>query len=79
MKKLLEELEIDEASFGGHRKEKRGWGSEGKSSVFGIYERNGKVIIFPVSDRKHDTLIPLIRHTRKIPYTTEMIIPHMLH
>ena len=32
----------------------------------GIYQRNGKVITFPVSDRKHDTLIPLIKqHTRK--------------
>ena len=34
-------------------KGKRGWGSEGKA-VFGIYQRNGKVITFPVS-RKHDT------------------------
>ena len=60
------ELEIDEALFGGHRKGKRGWGSEGKSLVFGIYQRNGKVITFPVSDRKHDTLIPLIKqHTKK--------------
>ena len=31
-----------------------------------IYQRNGKVITFPVSDRKHDTLIPLIKqHTKK--------------
>ena len=66
LKKLSGELEIDEALFGGHRKGKRGWGSEGKSLVFGIYQRNGKVITFPVSDRKHDTLIPLIKqHTRK--------------
>ena len=66
LKKLSGELEIDEALFGGHRKGKRGWGSEGKSLVFGIYQRNGKVITFPVSDRKHDTLIPLVKqHTRK--------------
>ena len=66
MKKLSGELEIDEALFGGHRKGKRGWGSEGKNLVFGIYQRNGKVITFPVSDRKHDTLIPLIKqHTKK--------------
>lgn len=66
LKKLSGELEIDEALFGGHRKGKRGWGSEGKNLVFGIYQRNGKVITFPVSDRKHDTLIPLIRlHTKK--------------
>ena len=54
LKKLSGELEIDEALFGGHRKGKRGWGSEGKNLVFGIYQRNGKVITFPVSDRKHD-------------------------
>jgi transposase len=65
LKKLSGELEIDEALFGGHRKGKRGWGSEGKNLVFGIYQRNGKVITFPVSDRKHDTLIPLIKqHTK---------------
>ena len=35
--------------------------------MFGIYQRNGKVITFPVSNnRKHDTLIPLIKlHTKK--------------
>jgi transposase len=65
LKKLSGELEIDEALFGGHRKGKRGWGSEGKSLVFGIYQRNGKVITFPVSDRKHDTLIPLIKQQTK--------------
>ena len=66
LKRLSGELEIDEALFGGHRKGKRGWGSEGKNLVFGIYQRNGKVITFPVSDREHDTLIPLIKlHTRK--------------
>jgi transposase len=64
IKRLSGELEIDdEALFGGHRKGKRGWGSEGKN-LFGIYQRNGKVIIitFPVSDRRHDTLIPLKKH-----------------
>jgi len=67
LKKLSGEIEIDEALFGGHRKgSKRGWGAEGKTLVFGIYQRNGKVITFPVSDRKHDTLIPLIKlHTKK--------------
>jgi transposase len=39
LKKLSGELEIDEALFGGHRKGKRGWGSEGKNLVFGIYQR----------------------------------------
>jgi len=42
LKKLSGELEIDEALCGGHRKGKRGWGSEGKNLVFGIYQRNGR-------------------------------------
>lgn len=77
LKKLSGEIEIDEALFGGHRKgSKRGWGAEGKTLVFGIYQRNGKVITFPVSDRKHDTLIPLIKlHTKKgsLYYTDDHI------
>jgi transposase len=63
LKKLSGGIEIDEALFGGHRKvSKRGWGAEGKTLVFGIYQRNGKAVItFAASDRKqHDTLIPLI-------------------
>jgi transposase len=64
--KLSGMIEVDEALFGGHRNGKRGWGSEGKSLVFEKYQRNGKVITFPISDRKHDTLIPLIKqHTKK--------------
>lgn len=65
--KLSGHIELDEALFGGRRKGgKRGWGAEGKTLVFGIYRRNGKVITFPVSDRRKETLIPLIRqHTRK--------------
>lgn len=48
-------------------KENGDGGSEGKSLVFGIYQRNGKVITFPVSDRIHDTLIPLIKlHTKNL-------------
>ena len=64
--KLSGRIEIDEALFGGHRKGKRGWGAEGKTLVFGIYQRNGNVITFPVLDRKYDTLVPLItQHTKK--------------
>ena len=37
-----------------------------------IYQRNGKVITFPVSDRKHETLIPFIKlHTKKGLYYTD--------
>jgi transposase-like protein len=42
-------------------------GEPKETLVFGIYQRNGKVITFPISDRKHDTLIPLIKpHTKKV-------------
>ncbi len=62
--RLSGELELDEAMFGGHRKGKRGWGAHGKHVVFGIYQRGGQVITFPVPDRKWQTLLPLIeRHT----------------
>ena len=62
--RLSGELELDEAIFGGHRRGKRGWGAHGKHVVFGIYQRNGQVITFPVPDRKWRTLKPLIeRHT----------------
>lgn len=47
--KLAGEIEIDEALFGGHRKGKHGWGAEGKTLVFEIYQRNGNVITFPVT------------------------------
>ncbi|HEY6588207.1 MAG TPA: IS1595 family transposase [Nitrososphaeraceae archaeon] len=65
--KLSGKIEIDEALFGGRRRGgKRGWGSiEHKNLVFGIYKRNGIVITFPVSDRKHETLIPLIKQYTK--------------
>jgi transposase len=62
---LSGEIEMDETMYGGHRKGKRGWGAAGKHMVFGLYQRNGQVITFPVTDRKTDTLIPLVfQHTR---------------
>lgn len=62
--RLSGELELDEAMFGGHRRGRRGWGAHGKHVVFGIYQRNGQVITFPVPNRKWQTLRPLIeRHT----------------
>jgi len=63
--RLAGEIEMDETMYGGHRKGKRGWGAAGKHVVFGLYQRNGKVIVFPVPDRKTDTLIPLVfQHTK---------------
>ncbi|MDR4512839.1 MAG: IS1595 family transposase [Nitrososphaeraceae archaeon] len=59
---------MSEALFGGHKGGgKRGWGTiEQKNLVFGLYKRNGIVITFHVYDRKHETLIPLIKkYTKK--------------
>lgn len=74
LKQLSGELEMDETMFGGWRPGKRGWGDEGKQIVFGIYQRNGKIIVFPVPSRAEETLLPLIeRYTKKgsIYYTDE--------
>jgi transposase len=67
-------LELDETMFGEKRAGKRGWGAQGKHIVFGIYQRNGKIIVFPVKNRERETLIPLIeRHTKRgsIYYTDD--------
>ncbi len=68
------EIECDEASFGGHRKGKRGWGAKGKIIVLGILKRNGKVKVFPIQGRGADKIIPLIKkHTKpgSLYYTDE--------
>lgn len=58
-------IEMDETMSGGKRKGKRGWGAQGKVIVFGIYQKNGKVLTFPVSSRAKATLRPLItNHTK---------------
>lgn len=74
LRQLSGEIELDEAMFGGHRPGKRGWGAAGKHIVFGIYQRNGRVVVFPVPNRKQATLEPLIaEHTKwgSIYYTDE--------
>jgi transposase len=58
-------IEMDETMFGGRVSGKRGWGASGKNMVFGIYQRNGKVLTSPISSRAGDTLIPLITHHTK--------------
>ena len=62
---LSGEIEMDETMFGGKRPGKRGWGALGKTIVFGIYQRNGKVLTFPISSRARETMMPLInRYTQ---------------
>lgn len=65
LRRLSGEIELDEALFGGARKGKRGWGAAGKIMVFGLLERSGDVLTFPVSGRGRGTLLPLIQeHTQ---------------
>jgi transposase len=66
LEKLSGKIEIDETMFGGKDiPGKKGWGASGKQVVFGIYQRNGKVITMPISSRGRNTLIPLIlKHTK---------------
>ena len=50
---------MDETMFGGKRPGKRGWGASGKNIVFGIYQRNGKVLTFPISSKAKETMQPI--------------------
>jgi transposase len=54
------EIELDESYFGGVRKGKRGRGAAGKTVVFGILKRGGKVYTKVVDDTKTQTLMPII-------------------
>ena len=59
---LSGEVEVDESYFGARRiKGKRGRGSYGKTIVFGILERNGKVYTEIVPDCSRATLQGIIR------------------
>ena len=60
LSELSGEIEMDETMFGGYRPGKRGWGAAGKHIVFGIYQRNGKVLTFPVTSRSLRELVPLM-------------------
>jgi transposase-like protein len=56
------EIEVDESYFGAKRvKGKRGRGAGGKTSVFGILQRNGKVYTEIVPDCARKTLQAIIR------------------
>ena len=53
-------VELDESYFGGVRNGKRGRDAAGKTAVFGILKRGGKVYTKVVSDTKASTLMPII-------------------
>ena len=64
--KLSGEIEMDESYFGGKRKGKRGRGAKGKSIVFGLLERDGRVYTRVVEGVSADDLMAVIRKkTRK--------------
>lgn len=64
--KLSGEIELDESYFGGKRKGKRGRGAAGKSIVFGLLERDGRVYTRVVEGVSADDLMDVIRKkTRK--------------
>lgn len=58
---LFGEVELDETYVGGKRKGKRGRGAKGKTPVFGMLERNGKVIVKVVPDVSSYTLRKIIK------------------
>jgi len=63
---LSGEIELDEAYFGGRRKGKRGRGAAGKSIVFGLLERQGRVYTKVVEGVSAPLLMNIIRRrTRK--------------
>jgi len=59
--KFVGEVEIDETYIGGKSKGKRGRGSENKTIVLGIVQRDGRARGIVVPDVKAKTLIPAIR------------------
>lgn len=64
--KLSGEIEIDEAYFGGKRKGLRGRAAKGKSIVFGLLERDGRIYTKIVESVSASTLMEHIRaRTRK--------------
>src|SRR3989338_4542549 len=55
------EIELDEAYFGGRRKGRRGRGAAGKSVVFGLLERDGRVYTKVVDAVSKEILMDVIR------------------
>jgi transposase-like protein len=57
---LIGEVEVDETYVGGVRRGKRGRGAEGKVSVIGVVQRQGKVIATAVPNVKRSTIVPFV-------------------
>jgi transposase len=68
-------VEADETYIGGRRHGKRGRGAEGKTPVFGIAQRKGKVIAKVVPNVQANTLLPIIKQKvleKSVVYTDEL-------
>ena len=64
--KLSGHVEADETYSGGVRKGKRGRGAKGKTPVFGMAERQGRIRAEVVGDVKRKILLPLLeKHVEK--------------
>jgi transposase-like protein len=56
------EFEVDESYFGARRvRGKRGRGARGKTIVFGLLKRNGKVYTQILSDVSRESILPIIK------------------
>lgn len=68
------EFELDETYIGARKRGKRGRGAEGKTLVFGVAQRKGKVSASPIDNLKSSTMIPIVKE-RVLPesmiYTDE--------
>jgi len=68
------EFEIDETYIGGKRATRRGRGAEGKTPVFGVAQRKGKVSALIPENLKSSTVIPLAKERilpKSMVYTDE--------
>ena len=54
------EIEVDESYFGGRQKGKRGRGAAGKTAVFGLLKRGGRVYAKVIADTSSASLYPII-------------------
>jgi transposase len=55
------EVELDETYIGGKRQGKRGRGAEGKTPVFGIARKEGKVLAVSTPNLKSSTVFPIVK------------------
>ena len=79
---LLEEVEVDETYIGSRKPGKRGRGAAGKTTVFGMAQRNGNVIAVIVPNVQAKTLVPIVKE-KVLPsstvYTDELPSYFSLH